>query len=96
MKLGSKYYRTDLEDEEKASEDFERFVRETNALNYIAAPDINYLVTEDSGTTEIYEIRETCGSSSAAKALVLEDTVVEGQLEDGRIEEVKEWYERLG
>lgn len=94
MKLGSQYYRTNLEDEDKANEIFERFVRETNAVKYVASPAMDYIVTEDE-TPEVYELRRTENSISAVKAMILEDTVVEGSIEEEKVEEISEWYEEL-
>lgn len=85
-------YTTDLDDGHSGI--FERYFLETNAHRHLKSPDMSYLVTEEE-VPVVYEIRDANGDYSGSKALLLEDVVLEGQLSEEKVGEIRDYYESL-
>ncbi len=86
-------YESELDDPEEADEIMERFFDETNAEKQ--APYFDYLLTEDDGNRYVNEIGTMDGNVKGRRALVTDEYVIEGVLDDELAEEIKERYEEL-
>lgn len=86
-------YEYDFEDELRAEEAFERFMSETNAARN--AVHYDYLLTEESGNIYVNEIGEMAGDLNCRRTLIGDEVLIEGVLEQDKVEKVKEKYDRL-
>ena len=86
-------YEDNLGNDERAEKAFEKFISETNAARN--AVHYDYLITEEDGNIYVNEIGEVQGNLNGRRTLVGEDILIEGILEQDRVKEIKEEYERL-
>lgn len=86
-------YEYEFGDKEKAGEIFDKFLMETNASKNAAYYD--YLLTYERGNYYVNELGEMSGVVNGRRALVTEDNVIEGVLEESSAEELKRRYEEL-
>lgn len=86
-------YKFDFEDEDRAEEVFQRYLSETNAdkngVHY------DYLLTEQNGNLYVNEIGEIDGVLNGRRSLLTDETVIEGVLDEGEVEEMKRRYDEL-
>ncbi len=86
-------YESELDDPDKADNILETFFEETNAEKH--APYYDYLLTEEGDNFYVNEIGTLDKSIKGRRALVIDEHVIEGVLEEEIAEEMKRRYEEL-
>ena len=86
-------YNFDFEDQDRAEEVFQKYLSETNADKN--AIHYDYFLTEEEGNFYVNEIGEIDGVLNGRRSLVTDETVIEGVLDQGELEEMKRIYDEL-
>jgi len=86
-------YESDIDDPDRGEELIERFVDETNASTN--AVNYEYLLTEEDGCFYVNELGTINGRVNGRRALITDEIVIEGVLEEGIAIKLKKRYESL-